>query len=326
MQIQDISPATLQQATALLLEQAMSDRLSDMVGIVRVHGRWTNPGRAVGKHYYAKVTDDGGAAIKVEIPVSLVIGRGISPGQNVFVTGHVHLRNSNYGLEVRVVASNIQADGGTTFSSDLANQGSITLEHLRTLPIKKNLFPDSQLLDITVIHSTSAVAQVYQDCMTELSRIGQQTQIHTISVNMLDAVAVTSAIRQAPDVGILILIRGGGDTADFEIFDDPRVISEFAGKNSFRVAGIGHSGNKTLLDIFADFSANTPTQAGTFVREHVENRQRQMKDMEMKLAVANRERDAAFRQAEHEHHILQMAYWGILIAFVLGAILTFVVQ
>ena len=64
----DVTPGTLQQLSSLLLERLASTQLPEMGGMIRLHGRWTDPGRPNGKSYYgAKVVDDGGAQAKVEI-------------------------------------------------------------------------------------------------------------------------------------------------------------------------------------------------------------------------------------------------------------------
>ena len=67
-QFADVSPGTLQQFTTLLLERLAASELPELGGMIRLHGRWTDPGRASGKSYYgAKIVDDGGAQAKVEI-------------------------------------------------------------------------------------------------------------------------------------------------------------------------------------------------------------------------------------------------------------------
>ena len=78
-QFSDVSPGTLQQFTTLLLERLASSELPELGGMIRLHGRWTDPGRASGKSYYgAKIVDDGGAQAKVEIDA----GRSSRAAQN----------------------------------------------------------------------------------------------------------------------------------------------------------------------------------------------------------------------------------------------------
>ena len=62
----DVSQGTVQQFAALLVERLAVAHIPEMAGMVRLYGRWTDPGRPSGKYYGAKVVDDGGAQVKVE--------------------------------------------------------------------------------------------------------------------------------------------------------------------------------------------------------------------------------------------------------------------
>jgi exodeoxyribonuclease VII large subunit len=287
-----MTPAMLHQVTEWLVEQGTLSRFSELAGVIRLHGRFSKT-RTAGKVSFAHISDDGGSSVCVEVLASLVAGRGIEPGQAVIATGRLRIRSTRFGLEVRLVASDIEAVKKTNGqnASELAHQGAITLERFRSLPAKRNAFPQSLCFDVSVIHSTSSESLVFQDCISELAKLGDTIKLHRYPVNMLDPVEIASAIRQAPDVGVLIVIRGGGAASDFAVFDDPRVLTAFAAKNAYRVTGLGHSGNQTLLDVLADFSASTPTQAGAFVRETVAVRGRQVSDLMERLEWVIQERN-----------------------------------
>ncbi len=264
-QFADVSPGTLQQFTTLLLERLAASELPELGGMIRLHGRWTDPGRASGKSYYgAKIVDDGGSQAKVEILASLVASRGVLPGHLVIATGRLAVRSTNYGLEVRLVATDIElGDQEQAAKTEVAQQGRMTIERLRSIPMRRVPFPDRDSVSVTLIHSNSAAAQVTQDCMAELSKLGDSVGVFPVKVNMLDPVAIATAIRDANSDDIVMIIRGGGDAADFEVFDDPRVVTALSSQQAHRVVGLGHTGNATLLDLFCDFSANTPAQART---------------------------------------------------------------
>ena len=259
-QFADVSPGTLQQFTTLLLERLAASELPELGGMIRLHGRWTDPGRPSGKSFYgAKIVDDGGAQGKVEILASLVASRGILPGHQVIATGRLAVRSTNYGLEVRLVATDIQlGDQEQAAKTEVAQQGRMTIERLRSIPMRRVPFPDRDSVSVTLIQSTSAAAQVSQDCMAELSKLGGAIGVFPVKVNMLDPVAIATAIREANADDIVMIIRGGGSDSDFEVFDDPRVVTALSSQLAHRVVGLGHTGNATLLDLVADFSANTP--------------------------------------------------------------------
>ena len=339
-QFADVSPGTLQQFTTLLLERLAASELPELGGMIRLHGRWTDPGRASGKSYYgAKVVDDGGAQAKVEILASLVASRGIVPGHMVIATGRLAVRTTNYGLEVRLVATDIQlGDQEQAAKTEVTQQGRMTIDRLRSIPMRRVPFPDRDSVSVTLIHSNSAAAQVTQDCMAELSKLGDAVGVFPVKVNMLDPVAIAKAIREANADDIVMIIRGGGDAADFEVFDDPRVVTALSSQQAHRVVGLGHTGNATLLDLVCDFSANTPAQAGAYVRERVQQRQRLLGDAgkDLKLAkermeALEKERNTAQAQLQTASELLAKAKggvpaWAVAAAFAVGATLAYLIR
>jgi exodeoxyribonuclease VII large subunit len=331
----DVTPGTFQQFTALLIEQLATSQLPKMGGMIRLHGRWTDPGWPAGKFFYGgKVVDDGGAQAKVEILSSLVSGRGIVPGQMVVLTGRLIVRTGNYGVEVKLAASDIHLDGNeeTKESAGFATQGRMTLDRLRTLPLLHFPFPEEDVLRLTLIRSKSAQAQVAHDCMAEINRLGDGVQVKQVAINMLDPVAIAEAIQQAEEGGVIVLIRGGGDASDFEVFDDPRVVAALARKQSHRVLGLGHTGNSTLLDLMADYSANTPAQAGAYVRETVQNRQRELGEaakevvtLKGRLQAMEKDHEAIIWQLKKARDLMasgkRIPTWVAIAAFVGGVVL-----
>ena len=324
------SPATYHQYVGLLLEQMAAESLPEIAGMIRLHGRLTDPGSPKGSMYYAvKITDDGGAQAKADIPTSLIQGRGVQPGQQVVLTGRVALRSSQYGLEARIAVTDLQlGEQEETVRTAESDQGRMTLERLRCMPTVRNSFPVSDTITVALIQSASAHAQVAIDARTELEKVAEVLVIKSVPINMLDPVAIVRAIRQV-DADLLMLIRGGGDSRDFDVFDDPRVVQALAECTVYRVVGLGHSGNATLLDLIADYSASTPTDAGRYVRERVESRLRKRQEMQKnwealrtQIATSERERDEArVRLLMAEQKGLFPFGW-ILAAFAAGGALT----
>lgn len=68
----------------------------------------------------------------------------------------------------------------------------------------------------------------------------------------------------------MVIIRGGGDEVDFDVFNDLNVIDAWISLPSFRISAIGHSKDRTYLDIFSDRSYDTPTAAAVEIRKEIE--------------------------------------------------------
>ena len=339
-----VSPASFQQYVTLLLDRVIPEQLPELAGMMRVKGRWANPGKPYGKFYYsAQVSDDGGAQVKIEIPLSLVDSRGVQPGQQVIVTGRLVVKSGNHGIEVKLSATDIElGQQEEAAQTAVVQQGRMSLERLRSINLKHVPFPDQGPYSIALIQSTSASAQVSMDCMAELDKLGSAIDVVPRRINMLDPVAIAKAISESDADDIVMIIRGGGDAADFEVFDDPRVVFAMANQRAHRVVGLGHSGNATLLDLLSDFSANTPAQAGQYVRERIQRRQQLMGDAAKDLRAAKERMDAlekernmaqaqmktANEQLELAVHQAQagMPLWAVVVAFVAGAVLVWVIR
>lgn len=262
-----VSPATYQQYVKLLIERLAAEQLPELAGVICVQGKWLAPEQSSGKYIYgAKISDDGGAQVKVDIPTSIVTSRGIHPGQLVTITGCINIRSSNYGVEVRLNATDIKPSELHEDNKLQNHEDRLTLERLKALPVTRNIFPHEFPIKIALIRSASTLAQVTMDCRSELDQLGDAVDVREIPINMLDPVAIAATIESITDAGILMLIRGGGDNLDFSVFDDHRVLSALARHTAHRVIGLGHTANTTLLDKIADYTANTPAQAGVYVK------------------------------------------------------------
>lgn len=298
----EFSPATYHQFVSLLIEKMAAESLPELVGIIRLRGQLNNPGAAKGNQFYGvKISDDGGAQAKADIPSSLILGRGVQAGQQVVVTGRVAIRSSQYGVEARLVATDIQLLEEQAVRTVDSDQGRITIERLRSLPAVRNGFPAVDPIRLTLIQSSSAQVRVAMDAQSELEKVGDFLQITPVPINMLDPVAIARAIRQAT-ADIVMVIRGGGASEDFAVFDDPRVIQSFAECRAHRVVGLGHSGNGCLLDLLADAVANTPGQAGCYVREKIEMRLRHRQE----VLLQNKELKEKLQKLEAENEEAKM--------------------
>lgn len=315
----EFTPGTLQQYIDLVISNLISASLPEIAGMITVTGVLLDKGRASGKtNFNAKITDDGGAQIKVDVPTSILAGRGIECNLRVIAVGRLAVRSTQYGVEVKLVASDIRlSDDQTTVTSPLTPKGSMTIERLKGIRLVRNVFPDKSPIKVELIQSNSLSAQVVNDAMLELEKLGDRILVQHIRINMLDPVALTNAILSA-DTDILLIIRGGGPESDFEIFNDVRVVDALANQLAYRVIALGHSGNSTLLDVIADFTAPTPTYAGTFVREQVMRQEsriaeglRDVKFYRERMQAIEKERDNAQLQAKSASDLLSKSRSGV---------------
>ena len=271
----DLTPATLTQMVQSRLAGLLHKDLDELSCLVRLTGRMSDPGQARGQtHFGVRITEDGGGESKVDLPAHLVVNLGLRAGRLIRVTGRLRVE-MRYGMEVRLVAGGVDVLDEESVRRPVYAEpggGRMTIEALKALPLARRPFPpiDAYPYKVMIVQSVSAHARVAQDCEGELQGLVADgyIEIFPVKINISDPLSIARAIHEARS-DILIVIRGGGDAREFEVFDDPRVVATLAGNAAYRVTGLGHSGDSTLLDLVADFSASTPTKAGGHVRDAV---------------------------------------------------------
>lgn len=271
-----LNPAALNQLLALRASQAVASQLPEISGLVSVTGVLADPGKARGQwHYGVRLKDDGGQVL-VDLPVSMVAGKRLQAGHRVSVTGVVRIRAGAHAgsLEMRIEASAVEFAADREAEVPPSKLADIPFTP-DTLPLpagrgsRKRSFPipAGRVWRIALIQSSSR-AQVVEDCMSEIEKLGALVRVDHIGANMREAGSIVAALARAHG-DIVMMIRGGGDEHEFEVFDDPRVVEALAAHPSYRVIGLGHSANHTHLDLIAEHSARTPGQAGAYVREAI---------------------------------------------------------
>lgn len=327
--VTELSPRSLQQFVEVLVSQLIGSSTPQMGGMLRTTGLFSTSGsRKSGSTIYGvSITDESGARVLADVPSALVTAEGLEQGTPVCVTGRLQARTSNYGLEIKLIASDIRRQDGEPVELPTRDAGAMTLDQLRALRPAHRPFPQGNRLRLVLIHSAASQALVAEDCGAELARVSDSLEVLPVPVSMQDAAAIAAAIRGA-DGDIVMLIRGGGHAQGFDIFDDARIVRAFAECDAYRIVGLGHSVNWSLVDLVCDYSARTPAQAGAHVREQIERRLKEAADALGRVRVLEQERDRALLQSQQAAELLKRAagvkgwpWWALLVAFVAGSIL-----
>lgn len=340
LNIQEITPATWQSHITILLERLATERLPALCGLVRVRGMLSDLGKTSGSTLYGASLSADGYTVKIDVASTLLASRGINRGQNIIATGNVSIKASKFGggVDIRLGVTEVElAKGEDAAESADTNRGRMTVDGICALDVHRNPFPEVSPVKIALIHSASSATVVTQDFMSEMDKLGEKVKIKAAGINMTDATAIASLVRKVPSDFVLVVIRGGGDAAEFEVFNDRRVVEAMAASQSHRIAGLGHSNNATLLDLVCDYSARTPGQAGIYIREQLERRERLLGDAEKDARLAKeriealeKDREAAQRQTKLAQELAQQAKgvppWAVVAAFAVGAMLMYVAR
>lgn len=271
--IQEFGVAALAQLIRASLVRSVADNLPGRGGLLRVRGRLSRvrADQAYKTAYDIKLSD-GNEEIQLEIPTELLRRHGLAGGETVIACGILKAdcsRFTDHRVAIRLEVSELMA--ADPVQQDVPGTvRAATVESLKGLAVRRHPFPTRTPIRLSVVHSRSGQAMVDQDFLHEIDRLGNQILLERIPVNMLSAADIAAGVARATG-DVVAVIRGGGDDSQFEVFDMLPVLEAFASKPAYRVVGLGHTANRTLLDLFAEFSANTPTHAGVHIRELVDH-------------------------------------------------------
>ncbi|WP_139852485.1 exodeoxyribonuclease VII large subunit [Acinetobacter pullicarnis] len=216
---------------------------------------------------YAKVydlvlEDDTG---KIEVEISKTLLEKYSSGQYVELFGYPKFNFYNNQCNKRFVAYTIHQHEAPAEIETFQSVTDLSSSFKKYKP-KKNLFPYSAKISIALIYSSASAVKVNNDFyqqLTDQSRL----EFTELPVSLSNLNNLTEVLNKAKNFDVIVLIRGGGDPSVFEIFDNPRIVEAFNALNGYRIVGLGHNTDLSIIDYLADYSGVSPTEAGVHLRD-----------------------------------------------------------
>lgn len=212
---------------------------------------------------YDLIIQDTTGAIEVEIPKHLV--SSLKNGSYVEIHGvptfnffREQCTKRLRGHTIRVIEEDkkIQA-----FQSKLS-----TLDVLKKYRPKSHTFPNQFDLSVAVIYSSASKVDIQKDFYNYLNEYRDEFNFDEKPVSLSNVDALSHVISSCVDHDVVVVIRGGGSSDAFDIFNDEKVLNAFSNLNGYRIVGLGHNSDVTLLDYLADHSAITPSDAGIHLK------------------------------------------------------------
>lgn len=212
---------------------------------------------------YDLIIQDTTGAIEVEIPKHLL--SSFKNGSYVEIHGvptfnffreQCTKRLKGYTIQAIEDDSAIQA-----FQSKLS-----TLDDLKKHRPKSHTFPNQFDLSVAVIYSSASKVDIQKDFYNYLNEYRNEFNFDEKPVSLSNVEALSQVISSCVDHDIVVVIRGGGGSDAFDIFNDEKVLNAFSNLNGYRIVGLGHNSDVTLLDYLADHSAITPSDAGIYLK------------------------------------------------------------
>ncbi|MDP9803151.1 exodeoxyribonuclease VII large subunit [Acinetobacter calcoaceticus] len=141
-----------------------------------------------------------------------------------------------------------------------------TLDVLKKHRPKSHTFPNQFDLSVAVIYSSASKVDIQKDFYNYLNEYRDEFNFDEKPVSLSNVDALSQVISSCSDHDVVVVIRGGGSSEAFDIFNDEKVLKAFSNLNGYRVVGLGHNSDVTLLDYLADHSAITPSDAGIHLK------------------------------------------------------------
>lgn len=212
---------------------------------------------------YDLIIHDTTGAIEVEIPKHLL--SSFKNGSYVEIHGVPTFNFFREQCTKRLKGYTIQAIEDDTAIQAFQSKLS-TLDDLKKHRPKSHTFPNQFDLSVAVIYSSASKVDIQKDFYNYLNEYRDEFNFDEKPVSLSNVEALSQVISSCVDHDVVVVIRGGGSSDAFDIFNDEKVLKAFSNLNGYRIVGLGHNSDVTLLDYLADHSAITPSDAGIHLK------------------------------------------------------------
>lgn len=196
-----------------------------------------------------------------------------SDGIDVMVRGNVNL--NNYSSRIIIVVNSIEEKGLSEdyikflkMREDFKKRGFFDLESKKQIPkFPKNVGLITSKDGAAIVDFVSVINQKANDINIKLAPVKVQGES--------SYVAIVDSIKKLDEMNldVIVITRGGGSNLDLSIFNDKEIIETVFEAKTPIISAIGHKIDNTLLDLVADLSLQTPTEAGSFIISNYANLQ-----------------------------------------------------
>lgn len=198
-------------------------------------------------------------------------------GTDVLVKGNFSY--NNYSSRVVIITNEIKENGVSEeylkflkMKEDFKNKGYFDLENKKAIPkLPKN---------IGLITSRDGAALV--DFVSVINQKPNNLNIKLFPVKVQGTDAVSLILKGISDLekmnlDVIVITRGGGSSEDLAVFNDKEIIESVFRAKTPIISAIGHKIDTTLLDLVADLSLQTPTEAGSYIIANYTNIESEVK-------------------------------------------------
>lgn len=206
---------------------------------------------------------DGADTLLMDVP------KALNPqeyaGREVKVRGVIQAKK---GLQVALQVSRLRLT--TVVNPEVLKEEKSIREIFQKANAGEDTFPPLTNLTVSLIHGiNSQVLADFRNQVADLVADLPEVDWEFVGANLQEPESIVTAIQRAAGA-VIVLIRGGGNEGDFEVFNRPAVLEAWRSKEAFKVTALGHTQNNTLLDRLSHKVCDTPTAAGKYLLEQAQ--------------------------------------------------------
>ncbi len=256
--------------------RAIADALDARFNPVRVAGEVSGFSRATSGHCYFTLKDESGQLrCAMFRRAAGLLDFAPRDGDHVEVRGRLGVYEPRGELQL-VVESMRRAGQGTLFEQFLRLKAKLEQEGLFEPQHKRALVPLPRGIGVVTSLGAAALHDVVSVLQRRVPHIPvviapASVQGDAAPQELMDALEGLYALAQGGagaggvDIGVILLVRGGGAMEDLWAFNDEQLARTIARSPVPVICGVGHETDFTIADIVADLRAPTPTAAAELV-------------------------------------------------------------
>lgn len=240
--------------------------------ILSVEGEIANTPSAYGQGImYFNIKDSAGCSLNVRAMRSaFTFEPGQAKGAKVALSGLIDIQDKQNGadFDIQFKATKVSLLGiGERAQAEKSLFGELQTLGYFTNKAPLPSFEGMESCEIGVVTSPAAGANAFEDIRQTLRDL-PFFHLDLIPVSLFDATNIASAIRMADSLGkhLLIVTRGGGERLD--VFNERPILDAVFNARTPIISAVGHAKDKTLIDLVADLSAATPTEAAKVLSDN----------------------------------------------------------
>lgn len=243
-------------------------------------------------YYYERIKDIH-CANKVTLVLPTKIKQLLKENYIYIFRGYLKRKITAEGnIQLNFNVIKLMSQEGKSSNETLNEAKAIAIRNNKTLKTFKNfkLFVEDKLLkeqkpQFAMILGNNAI--IKDDIFNALGEYIEDFNIVEYRINLSSEEELIGIINTIDDgtYDSIIITRGGG--TGLEIFDKIKVLEAFSNTKSILVTAIGHAVDFTYLQSIADYSFDTPTALGEFLKESSEKIRHIISDRKIEILELN---------------------------------------